>query len=100
MLPVEPIALIVVLAKASIDVECERLRASLRDNIDDTSCGIASIECGDWTFHDLNVVDITEDKSVEVDIVHILSRKPFAVDEDKHALSAKAREVHVALLVH
>jgi hypothetical protein len=94
------VALVVVSGQSCVEVEGERLAGFLRDDVDYATCGIRAVECRRRTFDDLDVVHLLHVESGKVDILHRLTGQTLAVDEDEHALTAEAGEVHVRHLVH
>ena len=82
-----------------VERSAEFLYSFLSDDVDDTTVGIAAIECRCRSLDDLNVIDVVHRQACEVHVVHRLACEALTIHKDEHALTAKAREVEMHHLI-
>ena len=73
------VALVVVRAIASVQVEVPRFFGFLADDVDDSPYGIRAVERRCRSFYDFDAFHIVQVQAAVVDVVQSLARQAFAV---------------------
>ena len=87
-------------AVAAVEIDRPRLPRLAAYDIHNAADGIRTVERRTSPLDDLDTLDIVHVQAAVIDIVECFARKPFAVDEEQHRITAESRHVERHLLVH